>query len=71
MPAQLSLFGTLSLEENITDNLPEILPVGTERMLQIGFQINPFTLLNLIECFRHVDIERRQKAWLGLYPKVL
>lgn len=40
-------------------------------MLQIGLQIAPLTLLDLVQGFRHVDIKRGQQAWLGLDTKFL
>ena len=65
------LFGAFSPENNVSDNFPKILPVGAERMRQICLQITTLALLDFLQGLRHVDIERRQEAWLRFYPKFL
>ena len=67
----MPLFGALSLEDNISNDYPEILPVGTEGMLQIGLEITTLAVLDLVQSLGHVHIKRRQKARLGLNPQFL
>ena len=66
-----SLFRAFPLENNIADNLPKIFPVGAEGMLQIGLQITTLAVLNLLQCFGHVDIEGGQQSRLGLDSQLL
>ena len=65
------LFGPFPLKNNISDDFPEILPVGTEGMLQIGLKVTPLTVLNLVQSLRHIDIKRRQQPRFGFNPKFL
>ncbi len=58
-------------EDDVSKNLPKILPVSTERMLQISLAVLALTLLDLIEGLWHIDIERRQHAWPGLDAELL
>ena len=63
--------GPLAFENDIANDFPEILPIGAERMLQIGLKIAPLIVLNLVQRLRHVNIERRQQSWFGLDSKFL
>ena len=51
------LFRAFPLENNVSDDFPKILPVGAERMLQIGLEITTLAVLNLVQGLRHIDIE--------------
>ena len=62
---------TLPLKYNISNNTPEIFPVGTERMLQIGFKITPLAVLNLIKGFRHIQIIWREQPRFSFCSKLL
>ena len=65
------LFGPFTSEQDIGDDLPKILPVSTERVFQISLQITTLALLDFLQGLGHIDIKRRQKAWLCFNSKFL
>ena len=64
-------FRAFSFKHDVADDFPKIVPVGFQRMLEIGFKIAPLAFLYFLQGFGHIDIVGRKQSWLGFGPQFL